>query len=139
MWCSPCRRRSSGAAEGREGVRRGPSKTARLTVNQSAGVGCPFLLASSPRPSDQLPEQRDRGPAAEERGPEGQAEEARAGRVQRQRRERRVSGGVGEVGGILSSREQVKLTVDGENTESISQLTFIAIAPFIQLHATQCA
>lgn len=36
---------------------------------------------------DQLPEQRDRGPAAEERGAEGQTEEARAGRVQRQRRD----------------------------------------------------
>lgn len=86
-------------------------------MNQSPGVGCLFSLASSPPPSDQLPEQRDRGPAAEERGPEGQAEEARAGRVQRQRRERRVSGGGGVVGSILPPRERVELRADGENAE----------------------
>lgn len=86
-------------------------------MNQSPGVGGLFSLVSSPPPSDQLPEQRDRGPAAEERGPEGQAEEARAGRVQRQRRERRVSDGVGVVASILSSRKRVELRVDGENTE----------------------
>lgn len=133
VWCSPCRRRSTGAAEGGEGVRRGPSKTDRLTANRSAGVGLvrSYLRLLLP-PSDQLPEQRHRGPAAEERGPEGQAEEAGAGRVQRQRRERRVSGGVGEVASTLSSRGQVKLAVDGENTESISQLTFFSVAPFIQ-------
>lgn len=38
-------------------------------------------------PSDQLPEQRDCGPAAEERGAEAQTEEARSGWVQWQRRD----------------------------------------------------
>lgn len=52
--------------------------SAALRVGQGQRVpGC--------LPSDQLPEQRHRWPAAEERGAEDQAEEARTGRVQRQR------------------------------------------------------
>lgn len=88
-----CRRCSSGAAEGREGVRGGTSKIVRTLPTYASSD--PFMFRSVLTwlsPSDQLPEQRDRGPAAEERGAEDQTEEARAGRVQRQRRHRRVRG-----------------------------------------------
>lgn len=77
------RRSRSGAAERREGVRRGPSKNVRPIINQVYKARwCPEFLSAlffSLFRSDQLPEQRDCGLAAEERGPKDQAEEARAG------------------------------------------------------------
>lgn len=81
------RRRRSGAAEGREGVRRGPSKSGTNQAGSGGGSALTRVPVLSP---DQLPQQRHRGPAAEERGAEDQTEEARPGRVQRQRRRRRV-------------------------------------------------
>lgn len=87
-----CRRCSSGSVEGREGVRWGTSKNVKLLhkiyfIKSDHVQGCQFLSVSWLSPSDQLPEQCDCGPAAEERGAEDQTEETCSGWVQRQRRD----------------------------------------------------
>ena len=94
MRCS-CRWCSTGAAEGGEGVRWGTGETVRRHVFLCWQDWSRLKVAIKSwclrlTPSDQLPEQCDCGPAAEKRRAEDQAEEARSGRVQRQRRDGRV-------------------------------------------------
>lgn len=68
----------------------GQVRARAVAQHARSGLGCQFSPVSCSSSPDQLPEQRHRGPAAEKRGAEDQTEEAGSGRVQRQRRGRRV-------------------------------------------------